>query len=68
VESFEGARNCQTQKTIFLLSICCGNTGYGVSRQAIQNQKVFCQKINIPKGNYFNEKMRKIPLIFNIEN
>ena len=29
-----------------------GNTGYGVSSLMIQNQKGFCLKINIPKGNY----------------
>ena len=30
-----------------------GNTGYGVSGPGIQNQKGFCLKINIPKGNYW---------------
>ena len=53
MESFEGARNCQTQKTIFLFSIYCGNTGYGVSKPGIQNEKVFWLKINMPKGNYW---------------
>ena len=30
-----------------------GNTGYGVSSPGIQNQKGFCLKINISKGNYW---------------
>ena len=29
-----------------------GNTGCGVFKRGIQNQKDFCIKINIPKGNY----------------
>ena len=29
-----------------------GNTSYGVSSPGIQNQKDFCLKNNIPKGNY----------------
>ena len=28
-----------------------GNTGYGVSSPDIENQKDFCLKINMPKGN-----------------
>ena len=30
-----------------------GITGYRVSRPEIQNQKDFCIKINVPKGNYW---------------
>ena len=30
-----------------------GNTGYGVSSPGIQNQKDFCLKINISKGNFW---------------
>ena len=30
-----------------------GITGYGISSPEIQNQKDFCIKINIPKGNYW---------------
>ena len=29
-----------------------GSTGCGVFKRGIQNQKDFCKKINIPKGNY----------------
>ena len=29
-----------------------GNTGYGVSRPGLQNQKDFCIRINIPKEYY----------------
>ena len=29
-----------------------GNTGCGVFRQGVQNQKGFCLRINILKGNY----------------
>ena len=36
----------------FLLNLCYGNTGYGVSSRSIQNQQGFCLKINIPKGIY----------------
>ena len=29
-----------------------GNTGCGVFKRGIQNQKDFCLRINIPKGNF----------------
>ena len=37
-----------------------GNTGCRVFKKGIQNWKDFCQKINIPKGNYWILQISKI--------
>ena len=43
-----------------LKNVHYGNTGNGVSSPGIQNQKDFCLRINIPKGNQSNSRNSKI--------